>query len=184
METVAACVDGDRVDGGACPADGEAGVTRVAGNAAAEPLLRLLAQHGHRWCRPTRRPVPRRWRSAWSRGCPGGARRTLDSRRRGGRRHRAPPRRGRCRGWRCRGRRSFADQLGDDLAVARVERGGRLVKQQQRKLGDESARDVHALLLATGEGGGRQAPTAARGWRAWRAAPAARSRAAAARTPR
>ena len=50
------------------------------------------------------------------------------------------------------------DHLDDHLAVLGVERGGRLVEQQDRMRRDEAARDVDALLLAAGEGRGRQAP--------------------------
>ena len=50
------------------------------------------------------------------------------------------------------------DQLDHDGAVGRIERGGRLVQQQDRQIGDEAARDVDALLLAAGEGRGRQRP--------------------------
>ena len=52
----------------------------------------------------------------------------------------------------------LADQLDHDAAVGRVQRGGGLVEQQQPRRQDEAARDVHALLLAAGEGGRRQAP--------------------------
>ena len=50
------------------------------------------------------------------------------------------------------------DQLDHDGAIGRVERGGRLVQQQDRQIGDEAARDVDALLLAAGEGRRRQRP--------------------------
>ena len=52
----------------------------------------------------------------------------------------------------------LGDQLDHHLAVAGIERGGRLVEQQDRMVGDEAARDVDALLLAAGEGRRRQRP--------------------------
>ena len=60
--------------------------------------------------------------------------------------------------WRRPARFLLADQLDDDGAVGGVERGGGLVEQQDRVVGDEAAGDVDALLLAAGEGGGRQRP--------------------------
>ncbi len=54
----------------------------------------------------------------------------------------------------------LGDQLDHDGAVGGVERGGRLVQQQDRQVRDEAARDVDALLLAAGEGRGRQLPEA------------------------
>ena len=50
------------------------------------------------------------------------------------------------------------DQFDHHGAVGGIERGGRLVQQQDRQIGDEAARDVDALLLAAGEGRGRQRP--------------------------
>src|SRR6185437_10820542 len=44
------------------------------------------------------------------------------------------------------------DQLDHDRAVRRVERGGRLIEEQDRKLGDKSTGDVDALLLAARKG--------------------------------
>src|SRR6185437_7977016 len=55
-------------------------------------------------------------------------------------------------------RQFFPDQPGDDVPVARIERGSRLVEQEQRQFGDETTRDVDTLLLAAGESGRRQAP--------------------------
>src|SRR5258707_7135007 len=52
----------------------------------------------------------------------------------------------------------LGDQLDHHGAVGRVKRGGRLVEQQDRQLRDEAARDVDALLLATGERRGRKLP--------------------------
>jgi hypothetical protein len=49
-------------------------------------------------------------------------------------------------------RQCLVDQSDHDGAVVGVERGGRLVEQQDRIVGDEAARDVDALLLAAGEG--------------------------------
>src|SRR5581483_1778577 len=57
---------------------------------------------------------------------------------------------------------ALVDQLDDGGAVLGVERGGRLVEQQQRMLGDKAARDVDTLLLAAGEGGRRQVAQAIR----------------------
>ena len=53
---------------------------------------------------------------------------------------------------------ALADQVDHAVAVGDIERGGRLVEQQHRIVGDEPARDVDALLLAAGEGRGRQRP--------------------------
>ena len=58
--------------------------------------------------------------------------------------------------------RRCRDQLDDAVAVARIERGGRLVEQQDRVVDDQRAGDVDALLLAAGEGGRRQRPQALR----------------------
>ena len=52
----------------------------------------------------------------------------------------------------------LVDQFDHHGAIGRIERGGRLVQQQDRQIGDEAARDVDALLLAAGEGRGRQRP--------------------------
>ena len=58
--------------------------------------------------------------------------------------------------------RRCRDQLDDAVAVARIERGGRLVEQQDRVIDDQRARDVDPLLLAAREGGRRQLPQALR----------------------
>ncbi len=44
------------------------------------------------------------------------------------------------------------------LAIGRIERGGRLVQQQDRRAGGKAAGDIDPLLLAAGEGDGRQMP--------------------------
>src|SRR5690606_9112352 len=54
------------------------------------------------------------------------------------------------------------DQLDDDGTIAGIERGGRLVEQQDRMARREGARQVDALLLAAREGRGRQVPESAR----------------------
>ena len=59
-------------------------------------------------------------------------------------------------------RLGFADHGDDDVAVLGVERGGRLVEQQDRVAADEAAGEVDPLLLAAGEGGGRQRVQAVR----------------------
>src|ERR1700733_4826408 len=48
------------------------------------------------------------------------------------------------------------DQLNHDRAVGGVERGGRLVQQQDRQIGNESPGDIDPLLLTAGERRGRQ----------------------------
>src|SRR5207237_2892190 len=45
-------------------------------------------------------------------------------------------------------RLGLVDELDDDAAVGRVERGGGLVQQQQPRRLDEPTRDVDTLLLA------------------------------------
>ena len=57
----------------------------------------------------------------------------------------------------------LGDQVDHHRAVGGVERGGRLVEQQDRQVRQKAARDVDALLLAAGEGRRRQAPQRARG---------------------
>src|ERR1041385_7503877 len=42
----------------------------------------------------------------------------------------------------------FRDEIHHDRTIDRVERGGRLVEQQDRQVGQEAARDVDPLLLA------------------------------------
>src|SRR5262249_26949157 len=42
----------------------------------------------------------------------------------------------------------FRDEIDHHRAIAGVERGGRLVEQQDRQIAQESARDVDPLLLA------------------------------------
>jgi hypothetical protein len=56
------------------------------------------------------------------------------------------------------GRLALVDQVDDHAAVRGVERGGRLVEQQDGMLADEAPGDVDALLLAAGERGWRQRP--------------------------
>src|SRR3569833_2675933 len=50
------------------------------------------------------------------------------------------------------------DQIDHNSAIAGVKRGRRLVEQQNRQIRDAAAGDVDALLLAAGEGRGRQPP--------------------------
>src|SRR5690242_15105709 len=52
----------------------------------------------------------------------------------------------------------LADHGHDDGAVLGVERGGGLVEQDESTLSNEATGDVDALLLAAGEGRGRQLP--------------------------
>src|SRR5262245_50806135 len=58
--------------------------------------------------------------------------------------------------------RAFAlgrlDQLHDSCSIHVIEGGCGLVKEQDRSTGRQATGDVHALLLATGEGRGRQMP--------------------------
>ena len=44
-----------------------------------------------------------------------------------------------------------ADELPQDLALARVQRRRGLVEQEHRRIGEQADRDVHALLVAAGE---------------------------------
>ena len=53
-------------------------------------------------------------------------------------------------------RLGLQDHAYHDFGVGRIEAGGRLVQQQDRVAGDEAAGEVDPLLLAAGEGGGRQ----------------------------
>ncbi len=53
---------------------------------------------------------------------------------------------------------ALADQVDHAVTVGGVERRGRLVEQQDRIVGDQRAGDVDPLLLAAGEGRGRQGP--------------------------
>ena len=57
----------------------------------------------------------------------------------------------------------LGDQFDHDGAVGGIERGRRLVQQQDRQVGNEAARDVDALLLAARRRSTAAAPTAARG---------------------
>src|ERR1700761_3809430 len=50
------------------------------------------------------------------------------------------------------------DQFDHHCAIGSVERGGRLVQQQDRQLGNKSPGDVDPLLLAAREGRRRQRP--------------------------
>src|SRR6185437_16373918 len=50
------------------------------------------------------------------------------------------------------------DQFNHDRSVDRIERGGRLIEQQDRQIGNEPARDIDALLLAAGKRRRRQRP--------------------------
>src|SRR6059036_3028162 len=43
------------------------------------------------------------------------------------------------------------NQLDDDRAIGRVERGRGFIQQQNRQVGDETMRNVHPLLFAAGE---------------------------------
>src|SRR5262245_5205118 len=52
----------------------------------------------------------------------------------------------------------FGDQIDHGPAVLGVERGGRLVEQENRQLGEKATRNVDALLLAARERRRRQAP--------------------------
>src|SRR5215469_12798168 len=56
----------------------------------------------------------------------------------------------------------FVDEIHHDRTIVCVERGGRLVEQQDRQVGQEAARDVDALLLAAREGRRRQPPQSLR----------------------
>src|SRR5262245_12734523 len=57
---------------------------------------------------------------------------------------------------------ALGDQLDDAGSARRIERGRRLVEQQDRMTPGKAARNVDALLLAAGEGRRRQAPQALR----------------------
>src|SRR5262249_5613503 len=59
---------------------------------------------------------------------------------------------------RCAARLGLADQGDHRSAVLGIERRGRLVKEQDWRLRDEAARNVHALLLTAGEGGRSEGP--------------------------
>src|SRR6516164_8597521 len=52
----------------------------------------------------------------------------------------------------------LVDQIDDHLAIGGIERRGRFIQQQDRMIGNETARDIDALLLAAREGRGRQRP--------------------------
>src|SRR5437660_6696310 len=56
----------------------------------------------------------------------------------------------------------FGDEIHHDGTIGRIERGGRLVEQEDRQSGQKTARDVDPLLLAAREGRGRQSPQAFR----------------------
>ncbi len=51
-----------------------------------------------------------------------------------------------------------ADHLHHHGTVGGIERGGGLIQQKHCMIRDQATGDVDALLLATGEGGGRQLP--------------------------
>ena len=52
----------------------------------------------------------------------------------------------------------LGDQLDHRVAILGVQRGGRLVEDEQRMVAGEAARDVDPLLLAAGERRRRQRP--------------------------
>ena len=52
----------------------------------------------------------------------------------------------------------FGDQFDHCVAVLSVQRGGRLVEDEQRMIAGEAAREVDPLLLAAGERRRRQRP--------------------------
>src|SRR3546814_10399887 len=56
----------------------------------------------------------------------------------------------------CPARARIIDQIYDNFTIALVQRGGRLVEQQDREIGGKAAGDIDALLLAAREGGRRQ----------------------------